>query len=788
MRTVPNPKLPKKIIQRWLGTLFIIGIVSLISLSFTPSAMGQTVSTTNFGVGRGHGTEIGINIDTINSLRGGINSGAYDRLCTAAEHDPNKWHSLVNIEAGCHYDHHHGDDPNYVNDIFGEAGNWFSRPGQSVSYPWQTFGAATMTEQNDVFVANKRMENDLKHEGYIWVVRRDQPCSGGNCITDFRVQIHGIFGAHDAVVRWHSFSYEGRVCTNGADSNTCGIVRHGGWMDFGRLFITPPDDLICGAAANEIFIPLSADTLYMPLDRVEARDEIRCHATIVTLRPQPDQSISPLEWWGLQRGRLRVQLRGFDPIGNIDPQAPDKWHFYCTMEDVNCRYDQTLFDAFIGYVYAVPEFVDFCALGCMSIDPDNNDRTNYIGYTDRFGQLAPNCTAVALDCVPLEYNNVPLNASQGKEGKYTHAICRECPKFDHDISPAGKKWNTWFFTKYANGGGHGQMTPQPTVNPTVEPTLEPTPLPVGAAVIVEVTPATAMPGETVNVAFKLSNVANLYGLQAECQVDPAVLTGTTRTNGDAFVDGSSFYIDTGFQPDGKWTVAASLLQPSTPISGSLTGFTIAYNVLAAGEDNLACSILAVDQNGMALDVQVINGQLSTTPTPAPTAVPTTEVTAEPTLETPVETIEPSIYSTVSGLVAFQNRPDNSGILARLYSSTLGQVGEVTTDAAGTFTFADVAAGEYTIILTAPQHIPAMVSVLVGSDGMAVDAGSTTLYSGDTDDNGTVDVLDATFVGANFGVDTPPAPANADLNADLTINITDLVLVGGNFGAASPVAD
>ncbi|MBZ0303776.1 MAG: hypothetical protein K8J31_28810, partial [Anaerolineae bacterium] len=157
----------------------------LLSIASIPQASAQ--SSGGFGVGGGDGLETGIRLDILNQVKADVAAGVYDRPCTAAEHDPTKWHSLVNLEAKCHYDHQHGDDPSYVNDIFGEPGGWFQSPGQSISFPWQTFPAQTPTESNAGYLGTGKMENEAKHEGYYWVVRRDQPCTtdtGQNCVKD----------------------------------------------------------------------------------------------------------------------------------------------------------------------------------------------------------------------------------------------------------------------------------------------------------------------------------------------------------------------------------------------------------------------------------------------------------------------------------------------------------------------------------------------------------------------------------------------------------------------------
>ena len=98
----------------------------LFMLSFSYSySVSATAPSGGFGVGHNQGLETGVNLDAFNIVRADVNAGVYDRLCQPDESDLNKWHSLVNVEKKCHYDHQHNDDPNYVNDIFGVPGAWF---------------------------------------------------------------------------------------------------------------------------------------------------------------------------------------------------------------------------------------------------------------------------------------------------------------------------------------------------------------------------------------------------------------------------------------------------------------------------------------------------------------------------------------------------------------------------------------------------------------------------------------------------------------------------------------
>jgi hypothetical protein len=784
--------------------LIILPLVLTLVALFAASSVSAQSTSGGLGVGSGDGLEVGINLTALNQLRADINAGMYNRACTAQEHNRTEWHTLVNPVAKCHYDHIHGDDPNYVNDIFGQPGAWFGSPGNSISYPWQTFAAATADEPNTQYVAQGRMENDLKHEGYIWVVRRDQPCPEGDCTTDFRLQAHAIMGAHDMPVRFHSYSLEARVCTNASDPSTCGIIRTGGWQDMGRLFTTAPDFIACNHGIDEIFIPLPADTLYFPIDRPEARDELRCHPNVVTLPPYP--SNRPLaEWWGGGSTiRVRFQLRSYDPIGNVDPVDPSRWRFFCAAEDLNCRYDGSIFSVFIGYVLAVPEF-----WGGLRLDSNGDGRTEFRGYANRLGQAVSNCTTAGLDCVPAEYNNVVLNFFFNKEATYFHRPCEDCARVDHDISPQGQKWITWFY-RYAN-----PTMPTPTSMPS-EPTSPPPPTPVptaiptnvpdptGPSVIVNVNPTSTNPGNHVTVSLHLENVTDVYGLQSECTVDASVLIGDAVSGGDGFNNDNSFFVDSGFKgDDGSWTVAASRLSPHPAISGSMVAYSLFYIAQAQGSTPVNCTVLAVNSNGQEIPLQVINGsygngvppqptEATAAPTEPPTATPVTMEPAtatplptEPTTEPPTATPEVGVASSITGVVSYQNAPDNAGITVQLLAGETA-VNETVTGADGAFAFNDVAAGTYTIRFVAPQHLAATLPVNVDGSGQAIDLGTISLIAGDTDDDGKVDILDATFVGANFDVGVPPAPSNADMNRDAQVNISDLVLVGSNFGQTGPV--
>ena len=732
-------------------------------------------STNNFGVGQGHGLEVGINLPVLEQVQADIDAGVYDRPCTDSEHDPTKWHSLVNIEAKCHYDHQHNDDPHYVDDIFGEPGAWFGSPGQSISYPWQTFPAQSVTESNAAYLGSGKMENEGKHEGYYWVVRRDQPCDNGNgqyCVKDFRVQIHGLMNSHGAATRWHSMSAELRACRDVNDLSTCGIVRTGGWMDHGRLYVT--DSSLTGNSALCAFdaadagvlnhIELPVDFQYFPFQTNSNQlDEERCHPQLtpemIAEGPRTgDVGNGPkAEWWAHGASDFRFQLQVANPIGNVEETSPGSGQLvnqvFCDFNDSDCDWNQSIMTMRIQYILPVSTYYLQGFYDGQTTSLDLSDGR----YITRFGGINDeNCSAPGLDCIPIEYSNLQLNVDPGQGlAGFQHTPCLDCQKVDYDLSPEGQQWVNWFYYKY------GLVTP---TDPPPQPE-EPT----GPAIFFQVDDSSS---DNVTVDIRLIEVENVYGVQAECLVDPQVLQGTSLVEGEAFNQSNSFVIDEGFQTDGLWRVAATRLKPNAAVTGTALAFTMNYDVIATGDGQLQCSALAVDENGMSIALDVVNGTVIIVPPVDPGEV----------VEEPPVVVETGM---IGGQVAYQNRPDNAGITAKLVGINDATLGEIVTDGDGAYGFSDLPVGEYRVELIAPQHIPVVQDVVIDADGTSVQVDGL-LHAGDIDDNGVIDMADVTLVGANFGASVIPQIGHVDLNADGAINISDLSLVGGNLDLVSPL--
>jgi hypothetical protein len=117
-------------------------------------------------------------------------------------------------------------------------------------------------------------------------------------------------------------------------------------------------------------------------------------------------------------------------------------------------------------------------------------------------------------------------------------------------------------------------------------------------------PATARPGDSVALNLNIADASNLYGIEVHCTVDPAILTGEARVDGTVFSSANSFFVDSGPGEAGRWSVAASRLNPAPAFAGEGTLFSLGYTAVSTGQTSITCDVLAVDSNGNALPLTV----------------------------------------------------------------------------------------------------------------------------------------------------------------------------------------
>jgi hypothetical protein len=320
-----------------------------------------------------------------------------------AVHDVRAWHGLWNGELGCHYDHHHGDDPSLVNDLFGTS--LFDLMGGTISHPWQTF-------------SELGFENDLKHRGYFWHVRRDLPCVTPGCITAFRVLVHQHPSGRDAAVRFHSAVLEAQVM-NAATGSVGYIQIPGMWVDFGHLLVDGVRVIDVGEDAEP--------------------GRHKQHGSTGT--PQ-------LIWYGATRATHMQDARGGIRRGfaSISTSVHDAWDYTAPTDPSNaydyvchpnpiCSANATVLRPHLLVVHGS---VARAGDNRWILDGDGDGVINWQGYADRYGvPLFPGvCFTASLDCVPVTVSGVDVNLDYACD-----SVCSVLFQ-DHDIY-FGRRTSGW---------------------------------------------------------------------------------------------------------------------------------------------------------------------------------------------------------------------------------------------------------------------------------------------------------------------------------------------------------
>jgi hypothetical protein len=104
---------------------------------------------------------------------------------------------------------------------------------------------------------------------------------------------------------------------------------------------------------------------------------------------------------------------------------------------------------------------------------------------------------------------------------------------------------------------------------------------------------------------------------------------------------------------------------------------------------------------------------------------------------------------------------------------------------GSWSMCGVVAGDYDIAVEMARYLDGLKVDQTITDGGDLDVGQVKVLGGDCNEDDTVNILDATILGAVFG-NSPPVDVRADINDDGTVNILDAVLLGGNWHKSSPV--
>lgn len=347
-------------------------------------------------------------------------------LCST--HDPTAYHSLWDSVQGCHYNHTHNADPYdpAAVALFGQPATW----GQTISYPWETMsGAGT--------------ENHVKHEGYKWLVETGLPLvdkslnwspqGQNNWVTDVRLEHHRLGGPADLTVRLHSFYQEVRICRDTAKTQ-CGIVKFGGWTDYGILespykqqrLLLPAQDGPYPASRDLNVDPYRSALPFAEAVDVAADPSANCRTC--GLNGGSIKSLWTSSPYGLdgynQIGGVFTVV--FDDFQGIDRADPGRLQPVCS----GCRFNSTEHELFTAWVN-VPGSLD-------AQDGATDGYVTYAGYTDKRGNIVSGCTAPGADCVPLVFDHAPVGMAgwntptdNGKDANRWR---------DYDISPDPVWW------------------------------------------------------------------------------------------------------------------------------------------------------------------------------------------------------------------------------------------------------------------------------------------------------------------------------------------------------------
>lgn len=312
-------------------------------------------------------------------------SGAYAGAPLCPNHNDTQWHALWDAGRKCHFDHTHHDDPSLGNPVFGPAGPW----GQPISYPWMT----------------PNENNTVGHTGYKYYVNlAPQPACANegfeylgnvNCVSAFRIQYHDVGGSAHMVKRFHSYYMEAQVKSK--NSQTTGIIRTGGWADFGCLH----------GSYKDFFITLPG------IDPTNSQGDSRCQtggSGRQSIHSDPYRSASTIgeskanqdNMWSWtshnQYGYNKLGsffFRVLDSIGGMDRANPYAEHPLCP--DFMCKNNNSEHHMYTVIVH-IPS----------SLDTDRDGIVNYKGYTDQKGTIVQGCTSPGVNCVPLEIINAPV--------------------------------------------------------------------------------------------------------------------------------------------------------------------------------------------------------------------------------------------------------------------------------------------------------------------------------------------------------------------------------------------
>jgi hypothetical protein len=263
-------------------------------------------------------------------------------------------------------------------------------------------------------------------------------------------------------------------------------------------------------------------------------------------------------------------------------------------------------------------------------------------------------------------------------------------------------------------------------------------------------------GDTFTVALNIQGANELYGAQATCIVDPAILEAQSGAFGDFFDPTLRLVAANQAEASaGSWFGAISQQNPAEPLDGDGLFATLTYSALTPGTTAISCdepAPLLSDRDGFSLPSSTLS-----------------------------DSITVLSFATISGTATYQGRLDHANIEV----TATGPVSNSdSSDSSSLFEIGRLRAGDYQVKADAPSYLPACTtSDVTGSSGQTATLPLTTLRGGDVNDDVESDTMinigDFTRLTTSFN-QPASADSQADINADGTINIQDLTILGGNY--------
>lgn len=283
----------------------------------------------------------------------------------------------------------------------------------------------------------------------------------------------------------------------------------------------------------------------------------------------------------------------------------------------------------------------------------------------------------------------------------------------------------------------------------------------GNSVVVNPQPSVINPGDSRSVLIRLDITAeNLYGLQYSCHADPSILE---FVSGEYPALPDSLAIPLAYDPQTAVVDGAlSLRAPALPFTGTGTFSVLNYLATAPyGTTDVTCDVLGSDIDGNAIVFTVQNGTVTIN-----------------------DGVHVSGGATISGVASLPYGTDWSGIQVTL---TIGGTSvTTTTDATGYYSFSDILDGTISITFDTPRLVAQCLATTV-TGGASATMPTSSLVTGDINDDNVIDIADFTLMAGHFGSHTGQSRylAIADLNADGKVNIQDLSILGSHFHMPDP---